>query len=138
LHEREDLLWRRIEIMAAEDVGMGDPGLPAVIEALHAQRGRLPRGGDRWLLAAHAIRLLVMAAKDRTSAELGGWARTVIESGERSAVVLDAAVDMHTERGVAMGRGMNHFYDEGNVVANEIADRDLTWLNYHRDKHPGG
>jgi replication-associated recombination protein RarA len=128
----EDLLWRRMEIMAAEDVGMGSPSLPAVIEALHAQRGRLARGGDRWLLAAHAVRLLVNAPKDRTSAELADWARHVAESGTRSAAILDAAVDMHTARGVQMGRGRAHFFAEGNIVANEVPDRDLTWLTYLR------
>jgi replication-associated recombination protein RarA len=124
----EDLLWRRAEIMAAEDVGLGSPELPATIEALHSQRLRLPRGGERWLLAAHAVRLLVLSPKDRTSAELSDWAQDMISSGQRRAEVIDVAVDMHTARGVAMGRGREHFYDEGNLVANEIPDRDLTWL----------
>jgi replication-associated recombination protein RarA len=130
--EAEDLLWRRIEIMGAEDVGMGSPGLPANIEALHAQRGRFPRGGERFLIAAHAVRLLVLAPKDRTSAELSDWAQAMIDGEERPAEVIDVAVDMHTQRGVEMGRGKEHFYSEGNVVANEIPDRDLTWLNVIR------
>lgn len=88
--------------MAAEDVGFGDRGLPAVIEALHAQRSRIPRGGERWLLAVHAVRLLVAAPKDRTSAELSDWAQLVVDSGRRGAEVIDVAVDMHTERGVGM------------------------------------
>ena len=124
----EDLLWRRLEIMGAEDVGLGAPGVPATLEALHAQRSRIPRGGERWLLAAHAVRLLVLAPKDRTSAELSDWAASMIDGGVRSAEVIDVAVDMHTQRGVDMGRGREHFYTEGNVVANEISGRDLTWL----------
>lgn len=131
----EDLLWRRMEIMAAEDVGLGNPALPAVIEALHAQRSRLPRSGDRWLLAAHAVRLLAIAPKDRTSAELADWARHLVDSGKRSAAILDAALDMHTARGVGMGRGRAHFFAEGNLVANEVPDRDLTWLGYLRGEY---
>jgi replication-associated recombination protein RarA len=126
--QAEELLWRRLEIMGAEDVGLGSPGLPATLEALHAQRSRIPRGGERWLLAAHAVRLLVLAPKDRTSAELSDWAQAMIDGGIRPAEVIDVAVDMHTQRGVEMGRGRQHFYSDGNVVANEIPDRDLTWL----------
>ena len=124
--------------MAAEDVGFGDRGLPAVIEALHAQRSRIPRGGERWLLAVHAVRLLVAAPKDRTSAELSDWAQLVVDSGRRGAEVIDVAVDMHTERGVGMGRGHAHFYSEGNVVENEVPERDLTWLQALRVAYGAG
>lgn len=134
----EELLWRRMEIMAAEDVGLGRPDAPAVIEALNNQRQRVPRGGERWIFAVHALRLLVTAPKDRTSAELAHWAELSVSRGERMPEVLDVAVDMHTRRGRAMGRGVEHFYEEGNVVTGEIAGRDTRWLDYLRRRAAGG
>jgi replication-associated recombination protein RarA len=128
----ERLLWRRLEVMAAEDVGLGLQQAPLLIEALGRQAERLPRSGDRWIFAAHAVRLLTCAAKDRTSAELADWAQAVTDRGERLVEILDVAVDMHTRRGRALGRGRAHFFSEGNIVADEVSGRDTTWLDYLR------
>lgn len=136
--EAEELLWARLSVIACEDVGFGLTEAPAIVEALNAQRSRFPRSGDRWLFAAHAVRLLATATKDRTSGELGQWAIETVAAREQVVEIADLAVDMHTKRGVAMGRDEGHFYAEGARVNREIVDRDTTWGDYLRRKHIPG
>ena len=68
--EAEEVLWRRLEIIAAEDVGFGLMEAPAILEALNAQRLRMVDRGDRWMYSVHAVRLLATAKKDNTTMEL--------------------------------------------------------------------
>ncbi len=136
--EAEDLLWLRLDIIAAEDIGFGLLEAPAIIEALDTQRRRFPRGGERWLFAAHAVRVLTLAVKDRTSAELESWAADVVDRGERHVTIDDLAIDMHTARGQEAGRGLAHFLDEGAVVVPELEGRDTTWGDRLRRQHVPG
>lgn len=129
--ESEDMLWRRLEIIATEDVGYGLIEAPALIEALNAQRQRIPPTADRWIFAVHAVRLLATAPKDRTSTDLAMWAKAAIARGERKLEVPDFCVDYHTRRGTAMGRGPLHWLTEGGgVLENERTDIPNPWKAY--------
>lgn len=131
--EVEDLLWRRLEIIAAEDVGIGMPEAPVLIFALNSQRLSIPPTADRWIFAAHAVRMLAMAPKDRTSTDLAGWADRVVERGERLVEIEDFHVDHHTRRGVELGRGPEFWLLEGGgVLADEVGGLDSTWGDYVR------
>jgi replication-associated recombination protein RarA len=130
--ETEELLWRRLEMIATEDVGFGLTHAPALIEALYAQATRMPDRGDRWIYCAHAVRLLASAPKDSTSMELAGWTRAVVERGERKAVVEDDMLDMHTRRGVEMGRDLAHWWNRGARLHNRIPGYDPKWGDYLR------
>ena len=66
--------WRRLRIIAVEDVGMGLPVGPVLIDVLQRNFNASP-GGD-WMMACHAVRLLASAPKDRTSAEHADWVAT--------------------------------------------------------------
>jgi len=131
--EAEDMLWRRLEIIAAEDVGFGLIEAPALIEALHAQRLRMTDPGDRWIYAAHAVRLLCTAKKDRTSMELAGWTQEVVSRGERKVEIKDFMRDMHTHSGVQMGRGSEHWWNEGAKLENELDGFETKWGEYLRN-----
>jgi len=129
--EMEELLWRRLEIIATEDVGLGLITAPALLEALNAQRQRIPPGPDRWIYSAHAVRLLTTAKKDRTSMELAAWAEAVTSRGERKVVVEDYQVDFHTRRGTQMGRDRDHWWHSGgSVLLNQIDGLDSRWGDY--------
>ena len=130
--ETEQLLWRRLEIIASEDVGFGLLNAPAVIEALYAQATRMLERGDRWIYCAHAVRLLATAPKDGMSMELAGWARAVVERGERKPVVEDYMLDLHTRRGVEMGRDLAHWWNQGARLRNRIPEYNPKWGNYLR------
>jgi hypothetical protein len=136
--EAEELLWARLDIIAAEDIGFGLIEAPAIIEALGSQRRRYPRSGDRWLFAAHAVRVLATATKDRTTGELGSWAKEVVDSGERVVTIDDLAIDMHTKRGVERGQTIGDFYAVGADVVPEMEGRDTTWGDYLRTKYVPG
>jgi replication-associated recombination protein RarA len=130
--ETEELLWRRLEIIATEDVGFGMLNAPAVIEALYAQATRMLDRGDRWIYCAHAVRLLASAPKDSMSMELAGWTRAVVERGERKPVVEDYMLDLHTRRGVEMGRDLAHWWNHGARLRNRIPGYTSRWGDYLR------
>jgi replication-associated recombination protein RarA len=130
--ETEELLWRRLEIIATEDVGLGFPAAPAVIAALYAQAARMLDRGDRWIYCAHAVRLLATAPKDAMSMELAGWTRAVVERGERKPVVEDYMLDLHTRRGAEKGRDHAHWWNEGARLRNRISEYDPKWGDYLR------
>lgn len=130
--ETEEVLWRRLEIIATEDVGLGLVTAPAIIEALNRQRQRMADRGDRWIYCAHAVRILATARKDNTSMELAGWTREVSLRGERKVEVQDFMLDMHTQRGVRMGRDKAHWWREGACLENRIEDYDSKWGDYLR------
>jgi replication-associated recombination protein RarA len=131
-HETEEVLWRRLEIIATEDVGMGLVTAPAIVEALYAQASRMADRGDRWIYCAHAVRMLANAQKDNMSMELAGWTKAVVERGERLPVVEDYMVDLHTKRGAEMGRNAAHWWDEGARLGNRISGYAGKWGDYLR------
>jgi replication-associated recombination protein RarA len=130
--ETEELLWRRLEIIATEDVGFGLLNAPALIEALYAQATRMLDRGDRWIYCAHAVRLLATAPKDGMSMELAGWTRAVVERGERKPVVEDYMLDLHTRRGGEMGRDLAHWWNQGARLHNRIPGCNPKWGDYLR------
>jgi len=135
--ETEELLWRRLEIIAVEDVGLGLVDAPLQIEALNAQRRRWPHNSESWMFSVHAVRLLATAKKDRTTQELAGWAEEVVARGERSVMVEDDHFDMHTSRGVAMGRDKAHWWNRGAVVRDPVEGLDSKWGDYLRKLYAG-
>jgi replication-associated recombination protein RarA len=135
--ETEELLWRRLEIITIEDVGTGLAQGPMLIEALNNQRLRWPRNPERWMFSAHAVRMLCAAQKDRTTQELAGWTEEVVSRGERAVEVQDFHIDMHTVRGVSMGRGKQHWWNEGAIVTNSVKGLDSRWGDYLRRLYAG-
>lgn len=130
--ETEEVLWRRLEIIATEDVGLGMPIASAIINALYLQAGRMADPGDRWIYCAHAVRLLATAKKDNMSNELAGWTRSVVESGERKVEVEDFMIDMHTKRGADLGRNAAHWWNEGAKLENRAEGYESKWGDYLR------
>jgi len=128
--EAEEVLWRRLEIIATEDVGFGLIEAPAVLESLNAQRLRMADRGDRWMYSVHAVRLLVTAKKDNTSMELATWAQFVTARGERKVEVHDYMIDLHTRRGAAMGRDVAHWWNDGAKLSNKLTEEQSPWGKY--------
>jgi len=124
----EECLWRRLEVISVEDVGLGELHAPAIVDACYGMHARVPRTDPgRFLFAAHVVRLLATSRKDRTSDELAWWASAVVDGGERLPEIPDVALDVHTRRGRELGRGDEHFLLEGALLENEVPDRDMTY-----------
>ena len=110
--EMEEMLWSRLGVISVEDVGLGNPTAPVLIETLFQMHKRYPRPGhDRFLFAAHAIRVMSGGQKDRTTDDMVNWAKNAVALGETLPEIPDFALDMHTRRGQEMGRDYRWFVD---------------------------
>jgi len=123
----EELLWTRLMTISVEDVGMGEPLAPIVLQALYRGHFEFTRSeGDRALFAVHAVRYLCGRTKDRSSDEMLNWVKMMDQRGKRP-VFKDYGLDMHTVRGRKMGRGFKHFMLVGAKVHPELRGRNKTY-----------
>ena len=122
----EDFLWKRLHVIAVEDIGMADPLAPILISVLNRTSYSM-EGHDRKLFAIQAVRYLCSRKKDRSTDELLSWMRRATESGKVKPEIPEYALDKHTRRGLEMGRGDKHFYEVASRVDPEWQDRNRTW-----------
>ncbi|MBK8084812.1 MAG: AAA family ATPase [Devosia sp.] len=129
--EMEEKLWARLSVISVEDVGLGNPEAPILIDTLYRMHQRFQRPEhDRFLFAAHAIRVMAAGPKDRTTDDMLNWARHSMAFGERMPEIPDFAIDMHTQRGEEMGRDYLYFMEEASKVSPEIEGRDQTYRKW--------
>jgi replication-associated recombination protein RarA len=129
--EMEAMLWSRLCVISVEDVGLGNAQAPILVNTLFTMHARYPRPEhDRFMFAAHAIRVMASGPKDRTTDEMASWARQSINLGERLPEIPDFALDMHTRRGKEMGRDYRWFVEEASRVIPEIPDKDQTYRRW--------
>lgn len=119
-------VWRRIKVILSEDIGVAEPTMPAVIDALHRtfEAQRKEKGGTGSLPTFHAVILLAQAKKSR----LVNHALIHHTAGDPNDLYReppDWALDRHTKAGREMGRGMTHFFDEAALLA-DPATGELT------------
>jgi replication-associated recombination protein RarA len=127
----ETVLWSRLCVISVEDVGLGNPSAPVLVETLFRMHDRYPRPShDRFLFAAHAIRVMAAGPKDRTTDDMVNWAKHSIGLGERLPEIPDVALDMHTRAGQERGRDYRHFMAEASKVVPEIPDKDQTYREW--------
>ena len=127
----DEYCWKRLRIMASEDVGPAEPCLPATIAALYSTYSDLKKKKDeahapQRLQLVHAVILLATARKNRIVDH------ALIHHFENHAKlkreIPDCALDKHTARGKRLGRGAEHFFAAGIKLENESGDdpyRDL-------------
>jgi replication-associated recombination protein RarA len=122
--EHEAEMWRRLQVLAAEDVGMGDPQAIVVVRALHeAALDTEPGAYDRLVFTGQAAGYLAVAAKDPVFGEL----MQVVLHEELTPEVPDEAVDIHTRRGQEAGRTMSDWFRTGTSINPEAPGRDTRW-----------
>jgi len=126
--EMEEMLWSRLCVIAVEDVGAGNVSLPVLVDTLYRTHSRYPRPlGDRFLFAAHAIRLIAESLKDRTTDDMVAYAKLDNITRGNAPEIPDFAIDMHTKRGWEMGRGYEHFMNEASRIENPVPERDTSY-----------
>nr|WP_221375037.1 hypothetical protein [Actinoplanes polyasparticus] len=118
-------LWQRLALIAVEDVGLGEPMAPLLIECLRRNFDATP-GGDT-MMAVHAVRYLALARKDRTSSEHADLVVTKVERGELVVNVPDYALCVHTRAGRRMGRGLSQWWANGALVNDESGTADHSY-----------
>lgn len=119
--------WKRMRIIASEDVGLAEPMMPSTIHALYdmyiqQKRKKDDRSGSERLFLIHAVLLLCRARKSR----LIDWAIIALwnEHPNRKLDIPDYAFDKHNQKGRSMGRGIKHFFDEGTRLENHTPASD--------------
>jgi replication-associated recombination protein RarA len=115
--QMEDMLWRRLAIMAVEDVGFGDPMAPVLVDTLERMRKLHPYNDiDRASYFAQAIRHLCRSKKDLSVGVIMGIVRKEFERGILPQIP-EEAYDMHCKKGRDRGKNFKDFLKEGNVVS---------------------
>ncbi len=112
--------WKRMAIMVSEDVGMGEPQAPSVFKSLldlytYFTQMRNETGKLQFY---HAVLYLVKCRKSRYVDLIIAKYEYQFEMDDGSIEIPDYAFDMHTRKGKRMGRGLEHFYDEGMIINN--------------------
>lgn len=118
----DEYLWKRLRIIASEDVGLAEPNIAANIWALYEMHEEQKKKKDtkhvpERLFLTHAILLLCRAKKSR----LVDWTLIAYWEGhgqEPRREIPDYAFDKHTARGRKLGRGEEHFFEEGARLEN--------------------
>lgn len=115
-----DKLWRRLLAISVEDIGFGNLDAAGLVQNLCEMRKNFPYDdGDQPIFFIHAIRVLCSSEKDRSSDLLKNIIIKSVAMGELPAIP-DIALDKHTRRGVAMGRGSLHFLNEASTVIPQL------------------
>jgi replication-associated recombination protein RarA len=100
--------------------------LPFVAASLAASRERYSsKIGEARLMIGNAIRIMCRAPKSRSGCHFAAaiGLRSMLE--DFAPTIPDYALDMHTMKGKAMGRGLDHFRSEGAKLVPEPTEPDL-------------
>lgn len=114
-----EYVWKRLRIIASEDVGLAEPGIVGDIFALY-QHHKLQatkkddKNQPERLFLTHAVLLLCRCSKSRVvdHSLIYHWMRHEHVHLE----IPDVALDKHNERGRRLGRGWKHFFEEGTLL----------------------
>lgn len=117
--------WKRMRIIASEDVGLAEGHLASTIFALYQhwadqRKKKDAKHAPERLFLIHAILLLVRAKKSR----IVDHALIVYYGNHERRAIPDFALDKHTARGRRLGRGFEHFFDEGIKLGNRAEIED--------------
>jgi replication-associated recombination protein RarA len=122
--EHEQEMWRRLRVLAAEDVGLGTPEAISVVAALHDSSLLFAVGSyERLQFAAQAAGYLAWAEKDPTPSEI----MQVALHEDRPARIPPEALDVHTQAGQLAGKTMSDWYADARHITPEVEGRDLSW-----------
>lgn len=114
-----EYVFKRLKIIASEDVGLAHPDAAQTIQALYQswlqQRKKADeRHGPERLFLVHAIIHLARAPKSRM---VDHALIAMYEAPRDRREIPDFALDKHTSRGRARRRGHKHFWEEGAKIA---------------------
>jgi len=112
-------LWNRLKVIASEDVGVASPSAAIMVRALFENWAEATREGEEqkngYLYITHAVLVLVRSKKSRI---VDHATMLAFDGGLAARDVPDYALDKHTTRGRAKGRGLKHFFEVGMKLEN--------------------
>jgi replication-associated recombination protein RarA len=117
------MLWNRLRLIACEDIGPANPMMPIIIDVLQknylAEKSKLAESAYK-LYLINAVVCLCFSQKSRISDDLLNVVYTEREAEAKFLPVPEYALDKHTARGKAQGKGIDDFFSEGNKLVNEV------------------
>jgi replication-associated recombination protein RarA len=115
-------VWKRLQIIASEDIGLADLNACAQVRALYEnwseQRKNTPKERRHLtgrIFLVHAILICVRAKKSRM---VDNALITMYESERPQREIPDFALDLHTAKGRSAMRGVDHFFKVGAAIKN--------------------
>jgi replication-associated recombination protein RarA len=122
-----DFLWARLTIISNEDIGLASPETIMLVEALRQQFDFIrKKKGTGWrIILGTAILAMCRAKKTRLSDNFICAITHRRDSENWKLDPPDYALDQHTQRGRAMGRGFDFWKNEGCKVENEAEGMDI-------------
>ena len=137
----DEYCWKRLKVIASEDIGPAEPHLPATLAALYQTYTELKKKKDphdpQKLQFVHAVLLVASARKSRVVDH--ALIHHFVNHAQLKREIPDCALDKHTLRGKQMGRGFDHFFAEGGRLENEVGDdpyRELARETLTKGKAP--
>jgi len=122
--EHEAMLWSRLQILAAEDVGMGAPEAASIVRALREGALDADEGSyDRLVFVAQAAGYLARTPKDPVNVEI---MQTFLLDDTAPEVPPDARC-VHTRVGQEAGETMYTWFLGTFETAPEAPGRDTSW-----------
>jgi replication-associated recombination protein RarA len=121
------MVCNRLEVICHEDLDtLAAPHVfPFVVASLAASRERYSKSiGEARLIVGNCIRMMARAPKSRAGCHFGAaiGLRSMLE--DFAPTIPDYALDMHTVKGKAMGRGLDHFRSDGAKLIPPPTDAD--------------
>jgi len=115
-------VWRRLCVIASEDVGLVNPNAAVLVNALAQSYERITEGFKKpptqaEVCLSNAILYLARSPKSRECDDAAMWMGSQRAQGNMLRVP-DHALDCHTARGKRMGRTVEHFYSEAARIEN--------------------
>lgn len=133
----EEYAWKRLKIIASEDIGIAERDMPAQIQSLYSAYKDQSTKKDvkhepERLFFVHAILLLATAEKSRLvdNALICHFLDHDILKRE----IPDEALDKHTLRGRQKGRSTQHFFDEGALLIDGDLGKSLIYDDPYEHK----
>jgi replication-associated recombination protein RarA len=123
------MVCNRLEVICHEDLDtMAAPWVVPFVSTALAQsqeRYAAKKIGEARLMIGNAIRMMARAPKSRAGCHFAAaiGLRSMLE--DFAPTIPDYALDMHTMKGKAMGRGLDHFRKEGAKLVPEPTEPDL-------------
>jgi replication-associated recombination protein RarA len=138
------MLWNRLRLIANEDIGPANPAMPVLIDVLQknylAEKSKLA-GSSYKLFLVNAVVCLCFSQKSRIANDLLNVVYTERDLENKYLPIPEFALDKHTARGKAMGKGIEDFFNEGNKLENEAfinryTERSKELLQKYSEKPP--
>lgn len=122
------MVCNRLEVIVHEDIDtLKRPELVAFTHAAAQQsrdRYKQDAPGEARLIIGNVIRVLSAAPKSRAGCHFAAAIGLANAIEKRLPIVPDYAIDVHTREGKRMGRGLQHFREEGAKLIPAPTDAD--------------